>query len=73
MDIPYARLYPRFALIASIKQTWTYMGQIVPENRCIKIEAVITGIDEEPVPTIYADGFFKIDRLYIYIGLKGWA
>ena len=63
----------RFELITSAKQTWTYRGQILPENRCIEVEAVITGIDEEP-PAIHADGFLKIDGLYIYkvdgLGIK---
>ncbi|MCD6224838.1 MAG: type I polyketide synthase, partial [Deltaproteobacteria bacterium] len=56
----------RFELITSTNQTWTYRGQILPENRCIEVEAVITGIDDEPVPAIYANGFLKIDGLYIY-------
>jgi len=56
----------RFELITSTKQTWSYRGQILSANRRIEVEAVITGIDQEPVPAIYANGFLKIDGLYIY-------
>jgi PfaB family protein len=64
----------QFEIVTSAKHTWTYRGQILPKNRCIEVEAAITGIDEEPVPAIYANGFLKIDGLYIYkingLGIK---
>lgn len=56
----------RFELITATRQTWSYRGQILPKNHFIEVEAVITNIDEASEPAIYADGFLKIDGLYIY-------
>ena len=40
--------------------------RIDPENKKIVIEAVVTRIEEKPVPMIFADGFLKVDGLCIY-------
>ncbi|MBW2568431.1 MAG: type I polyketide synthase [Deltaproteobacteria bacterium] len=56
----------KFELITQKQHKWIYRGQVVPENKIIEVEAVITKIQESPVPTIMADGFFKVDGLYIY-------
>ncbi len=56
----------RFAPAIETEHTWTYRGQIIPENKKIETEAVITKIEDLPVPAIYADGFLKVDGLYIY-------
>ncbi len=55
-----------FELITSRRHSWSYRGQILSANRRIEVDAVITGLDDEPEPAIYADGFLKIDDLCIY-------
>ncbi|CAN2045330.1 3-hydroxyacyl-(acyl-carrier protein) dehydratase / trans-2-decenoyl-(acyl-carrier protein) isomerase [Candidatus Magnetomoraceae bacterium gMMP-1] len=45
---------------------WVFRGQIIPSNKIIEVEAVITDIQENPYPLIKADGFLKVDGLFIY-------
>jgi len=63
----------RFELITKPHQ-WTYRGQVIPENQTITVEAVVTKIIDNPSPSLYANGFLKVDGLYIYqmenFGLK---
>jgi len=56
----------RFELIIDEPHHWIYRGQVTPENKKIEVEAVVTKIVDTPVPTIYANGFLKVDGLYIY-------
>ena len=56
----------RFALVTKEPHNWIYRGQIIPENKKIEVEVVVTRIYEKPVPTMYANGFLKVDGLYIY-------
>ena len=56
----------RFEMVAEQEHQWVYRGQIVPENSRVEVEAVITGIKNDPHPFIMADGFLKVDGLYIY-------
>ena len=56
----------RFELVTGKAHSWTYRGQIVPQNNRVEVEAVITEIIENPDPVIMADGFLKVDGLYIY-------
>ncbi len=56
----------RFELIIDKPHHWIYRGQVTPENKKIEVEAVVTKIVDTPVPTIYANGFLKVDGLYIY-------
>jgi len=56
----------RFGLLTKDTHSWTYRGQILPHNRLITVEASITGIRENPLPTITADGYLQVDGLYIY-------
>jgi 3-hydroxymyristoyl/3-hydroxydecanoyl-(acyl carrier protein) dehydratase len=53
-------------LIADQVHRWTYRGQIVPENRCVTVEAVITRVQEQPWPEMTASGVLKVDGLRIY-------
>jgi acyl transferase domain-containing protein/3-hydroxymyristoyl/3-hydroxydecanoyl-(acyl carrier protein) dehydratase len=46
--------------------TWTYRGQIVPTNKTVTVEAVITEIHEGDSPIIQADGFLHVDGITIY-------
>jgi len=56
----------RFGLLTEVEQTWIYRGQILPENNLVTIEAVITKIQEAPLPVIQADGYLNVDGLPIY-------
>jgi len=56
----------RFEWIMGEPHSWSYRGQIIPENKTIEVDAVITKMVDSPVPTLYADGFLKVDGLYIY-------
>ncbi len=56
----------RFEWIMGEPHSWSYRGQIIPENNTIEVDAVITKMVDTPVPTLYANGFLKVDGLYIY-------
>ena len=56
----------RFELITEEPHTWIYRGQVIPDNEKIEVEALITKIIDTPIPTIYANGFLKVDGLYVY-------
>jgi 3-hydroxymyristoyl/3-hydroxydecanoyl-(acyl carrier protein) dehydratase/malonyl CoA-acyl carrier protein transacylase len=56
----------RFGLLTGVKHAWIYRGQIISENKLVVVEAVITKIQDEPVPSIRADGYLKVDGLPIY-------
>jgi 3-hydroxymyristoyl/3-hydroxydecanoyl-(acyl carrier protein) dehydratase len=55
-----------FQLSTDEPHNWTYRGQVIPEHETVEVEAVVTKISDTPVPTIYADGFLKVDGRYIY-------
>ena len=56
----------RFGLRTGTSHDWVYRGQILPKNRLITVEAVVTQIKEHPFPTIMAEGYLQVDGLYIY-------
>ncbi len=56
-----------FEMVTGKKHNWQYRGQITPSNKKIEVEAYITDIQDEPLPSIIADGLIKVDGLYIYI------
>ena len=56
----------RFELAASKPHVWKYRGQILPENKIMEVEAVVTDITTAPFPSIHADCFLKVDGIYIY-------
>jgi 3-hydroxymyristoyl/3-hydroxydecanoyl-(acyl carrier protein) dehydratase/malonyl CoA-acyl carrier protein transacylase len=56
----------RFLPVTGIDQEWIYRGQIIRTNRKIEVEAAITDIQEGDEPVILADGYLKVDGLYIY-------
>jgi 3-hydroxymyristoyl/3-hydroxydecanoyl-(acyl carrier protein) dehydratase len=56
----------RFELISLKQHDWTYRGQVIPSNKKVEVEAVITSVQDVPCPGITADGFLKVDGLYIY-------
>ena len=55
-----------FAPLLGEKHRWTYRGQILPANRRITVEAVITRIEDKPDPLLTADGLLRVDGLPIY-------
>jgi PfaB family protein len=56
----------RFELIIDEPHQWIYRGQVLPQNKTIEVEAVVIKINDSPVPEIFANGFLKVDGLYIY-------
>ena len=56
----------RFSLLREKPHNWTYRGQILPKNRLVTVEAVVTEVTEQPFPTLTATGYLKVDGLYIY-------
>jgi len=56
----------RFELLMEKPHNWVYRGQILPKNRLITVEAVVTEVKEHPFPTITAQGYLQVDGLYIY-------
>ncbi len=46
--------------------TWAYRGQIIPTNRRVEVQAVITRREDGPTPTIMAKGFLSVDGITIY-------
>ena len=56
----------RFGLLTGKPHQWIYRGQILPQNRLVAVEAVVTEVKEHPVPTIRASGYLQVDGLYIY-------
>jgi PfaB family protein len=56
----------RFKLLNDQSHNWMYRGQITPLNKRVTVEAEITEIRDNPQPTIIADGYLKVDDLYIY-------
>jgi len=53
------------AVAMELKHRWTYRGQIVPTNRLVTIEAVITAVDDA-ARWLKADGFLLVDGKAIY-------
>ena len=64
----FGTLAPAFRFSPMLGEThrWTYRGQILPTNRRVTVEAVLTRVEDEPVPAILADGLLRVDGLPIY-------
>ena len=56
----------RFVPILDQSHRWTYRGQILPQNKKVTVEAVVTHLSETPHPQIAANGLLKVDGIYIY-------
>ncbi len=63
LDSPGLRFEP---IAVGLPHEWTYRGQILPTNRRVETEAAITRIDDGPRPLLAADGFLRVDGIYIY-------
>ncbi|NDD30818.1 MAG: hypothetical protein EB084_21385 [Proteobacteria bacterium] len=46
--------------------TWVYRGQVIPTNKRVTVEAVVTAVSETPHPTLVGNGFLHVDGLTIY-------
>ena len=55
-----------FRMGTGSRHNWTYRGQIIPENKRVTVEALITHAFEGPSPTLRADGLLRVDGLPIY-------
>jgi 3-hydroxymyristoyl/3-hydroxydecanoyl-(acyl carrier protein) dehydratase len=47
------------------KHRWMYRGQVVPTNRQVRVQAVVTARDDDQ-RRLVADGFLSVDGLVIY-------
>ncbi|MFW6331781.1 MAG: beta-ketoacyl synthase N-terminal-like domain-containing protein [Thermodesulfobacteriota bacterium] len=56
----------RFEMLTEDAHSWIYRGQIIRTNKKVEVEAVITRIENGDSPTLWADGYLKVDGLYIY-------
>ncbi len=56
----------RFAFFLEKSHSWIYRGQITPKNKKIEVEAIVTDLHDMPIPYIVANGYLKVDGLYIY-------
>jgi 3-hydroxymyristoyl/3-hydroxydecanoyl-(acyl carrier protein) dehydratase len=56
----------RWEHLSDIRHSWMYRGQIVPDNREITVEAIVTAINEKPCPGLTATGLLYVDGLCIY-------
>jgi 3-oxoacyl-(acyl-carrier-protein) synthase/3-hydroxymyristoyl/3-hydroxydecanoyl-(acyl carrier protein) dehydratase len=57
----------RFEPIAvGLEHEWIYRGQIIPRNKKVEVEAVITQRAEGASPLLIADGFLSVDGITIY-------
>jgi len=56
----------RFRMVEDSRHSWTYRGQIIPENKTVAVEALITHLHDGLSPTIRANGLLSVDGLPIY-------
>jgi acyl transferase domain-containing protein/3-hydroxymyristoyl/3-hydroxydecanoyl-(acyl carrier protein) dehydratase len=45
---------------------WAYRGQVIPTNREVAVQAVVTSRSDGPAPRLAADGLLAVDGLVIY-------
>ncbi|MCB9852113.1 MAG: acyltransferase domain-containing protein [Phycisphaerales bacterium] len=63
----------RFEGIATgLEHTWAYRGQILPMNKHVEVEAVITRVEDGDEPLVVASGFLTVDGTTIY-EMKGFG
>ena len=53
------------ATAPELEHSWTYRGQVIPDNREVTVDAVVTQVDDERY-TLKADGRLSVDGLAIY-------
>ncbi|WP_319409992.1 beta-ketoacyl synthase N-terminal-like domain-containing protein [uncultured Desulfosarcina sp.] len=63
---PHLAATHRFRMVEGCRHGWTYRGQIVPKNRTIVVEALITHVTDGLSPSVRANGLLSVDGLPIY-------
>ncbi len=53
------------AVVTGEKHSWNYRGQIIPDNKEVQVEAVITAINDTK-QSLKADGYLSVDGKIIY-------
>ncbi len=56
----------RFRMVEGRRHNWTYRGQIIPKNKIVAVEALITRVGQGRSQTIRANGLLSVDGLPIY-------
>ena len=56
----------RFSPVLDQELQWQYRGQIIPDNKDIRVDAVITEVGTSSEPHIKSDGWLTVDGLCIY-------
>ncbi len=56
----------RFEMTVPHGHQWSYRGQVIPSNRKVTVEAVITSVADGDAPIITANGCLQVDGIYIY-------
>jgi 3-hydroxymyristoyl/3-hydroxydecanoyl-(acyl carrier protein) dehydratase len=63
---PHLKHTHRFEMDGRHEHQWSYRGQVIPTNRKVLVEAVITRAEDGESPLIVADGCLQVDGIYIY-------
>ena len=63
---PHLKETRRFETVCDARHQWSYRGQVIPANKLVLVDAVVTRIDDGPEPVIMADGCLQVDGIYIY-------
>ncbi len=63
---PHLAASHRFRMGEGSRHSWSYRGQIIPKNKTVTVEALITDMIDGPLPIIRADGLLSVDGLPIY-------
>jgi PfaB family protein len=56
----------RFELTTGHQHHWIYRGQIIQKNQRVQVDAAAVKIEDGPNPAIWAEGYLRVDGLYIY-------
>jgi 3-hydroxymyristoyl/3-hydroxydecanoyl-(acyl carrier protein) dehydratase len=66
MKVLAARRWPASAFEANLgRHRWAYRGQVIPTNRQVRVQAIVTAVDEQR-RELTADGYLSVDGLTIY-------
>jgi 3-hydroxymyristoyl/3-hydroxydecanoyl-(acyl carrier protein) dehydratase len=63
---PHLAATHRFRMAEGSRHSWAYRGQIIPKNRTVTVEALITHMRDGHSPIIRANGLLSVDGLPIY-------
>ena len=63
---PDKKAHHRFEMLTGVEHQWSYRGQVIPTNRKVVVDAMITAVEDKDAPIITADGCLHVDSLSIY-------